>query len=56
MTTVERPSPWKTRFAQRTYAAGALLAVGATVSLVVHAPDQAGWLALRLDVRTVLIG
>jgi len=49
MTTVERPSPWKTRFAQRTYAAGALLAVGATVSLVVHAPDQAGWLALRLD-------
>ncbi|MBI4887313.1 MAG: cadmium-translocating P-type ATPase, partial [Acidobacteria bacterium] len=49
MTTVERPSPWKTRFAQRTYAAGALLAVGGVVSLAVHAPDQAGWLAIRLD-------
>ncbi len=49
MTTVERPSPWKTRFAQRTYAAGALLAVGGVVSLAVNAPDQAGWLAIRLD-------
>jgi len=49
MTIVERPSPWKTRFAQRTYAAGALLAVGGVVSLAVNAPDQAGWLAIRLD-------
>ena len=49
MSTVARPSPWRTRFAQRTYAAGALLAVGGVVSLAVHAPDQAGWLAIRLD-------
>ena len=54
MTTVERSSPWKTRFAQRTYAAGALLAVGGVVSLAVNAPDQAGWLAIRLDAAGLL--
>ena len=49
MTAIERPSPWRTRFAQRTYAAGALLALGGVVSLAAQAPDQAGWLAIRLD-------
>ncbi|MBA4073278.1 MAG: cadmium-transporting ATPase, partial [Gemmatimonas sp.] len=49
MTGAERPSPWRTRFAYRTYAAGVLLAVGGALSLAVDAPDQAGWLAIRLD-------
>ncbi len=48
-TTPSRPSPWRTPFAQRTYAACLFLAAGALVSLWTGAPDQAGWLRLRLD-------
>lgn len=50
----DRPSPWRTPFARRTYAACALLAAGALVSLVAHAPDQAGWLKVRLDLAGLL--
>ena len=44
-----RPSPWQTPFAFRTYLAGAFWAVGAVISRVTETPDQAGWLAIRLD-------
>ena len=50
----DRPSPWRTPFARRTYAACAFLAAGALVSLVAHAPDQAGWLKVRLDLAGLL--
>ncbi|MBI2407602.1 MAG: cadmium-translocating P-type ATPase [Gemmatimonadetes bacterium] len=54
MTGADRPSPWRTRFAVRTYVAGALLALGGLTSLTLHAPDEAGWLALRLDAAGLL--
>lgn len=50
----DRPSPWRTAFARRTYAACGFLAAGALVSLVAHAPDQAGWLKVRLDLAGLL--
>jgi len=46
---VSRPSPWKTPFAQRTYAACVFLAIGSLLSLWTGRPDQEGWLRLRLD-------
>ena len=49
-----RPSPWRTPFAQRTYAAGVLWAAGLVAAWITRAPDQAGWLAFRLDLAGVL--
>ncbi|MGH7676202.1 MAG: heavy metal translocating P-type ATPase [Gemmatimonadales bacterium] len=49
-----RPSAWRTPFARRTYAAGALWAAGLAVSRLADAPDSAGWLAIRLDLAGVL--
>ncbi|MGH7547491.1 MAG: heavy metal translocating P-type ATPase [Gemmatimonadales bacterium] len=49
-----RASPWRTPFAQRTYAAGMLWAAGLVVSWLAGAPDRAGWLAIRLDLAGVL--
>ncbi len=54
MSGATRPSPWRTPFAARTYAAGVLLTLGGVVSLVVGAADQAGWLAIRLDTAGIL--
>jgi len=49
-----RPSPWRSPFARRTYLAGALWAAGLLVSWVTRTPDQAGWLAIRLDAAGLL--
>jgi len=49
-----RPSPWRTPFAHRTYAAGLLWAAGLVAAWVTRAPDEAGWLAIRLDLAGVL--
>ncbi len=49
-----RPSPWRTPFARRTYAAGALWAAGVLAAWLTAAPDQAGWLAIRLDLAGML--
>ena len=47
-------SSWRTPFAQRTYAAGALWGAGVVAAWIARAPDQAGWLAIRLDLAGVL--
>lgn len=47
-------SPWRSAFARRTYAAGAFWAAGLLAAWLTRAPDQAGWLAIRLDVAGVL--
>ncbi|MCZ6825820.1 MAG: cation-translocating P-type ATPase [Gemmatimonadetes bacterium] len=44
-----RRSPWTTAEAYRTYVAGALWLVGILIVVLTRAPDQAGWLRLRLD-------
>jgi len=49
-----RPSPWHTPFARRTYAAGVLWAAGFLAAWLTAAPDQAGWLAIRLDLAGIL--
>lgn len=49
-----RPSPWKTLFARRSYLSGLLWAAGLLVSRLSDAPDQAGWLAIRLDAAGLL--
>ncbi len=49
-----RPSPWRTPFAYRTYAAGVLWAAGFLTAWITRAPDQAGWLAIRLDLAGIL--
>ena len=49
-----RPSPWRTPFAQRTYAAGLLWAVGFIAAWLTGAPDRPGWLAIRLDLAGIL--
>lgn len=49
-----RPSPWRTPFAHRTYAAGVLWASGVVAAWLTKAPDQAGWLAIRLDLAGIL--
>jgi Zn2+/Cd2+-exporting ATPase len=49
MSETARPSPWRTDEAWRTYVAGALWAVGLVLVFLSKAPDQAGWLRLRLD-------
>jgi Cd2+/Zn2+-exporting ATPase len=51
---VSRPSPWRTPFAYRTYAAGVLWAAGLLAAWLTAAPDQAGWLAIRLDLAGIL--
>jgi len=50
----QRPSPWTTVFARRTYAAGLLWAAGVVVSLATQVPDHPGWLAIRLDMAGLL--
>jgi Cd2+/Zn2+-exporting ATPase len=45
----KRRSPWTTADAHRTYVAGGLWVLGILVVLLTRAPDQAGWLRLRLD-------
>ncbi|MEW5917247.1 MAG: cation-transporting P-type ATPase, partial [Gemmatimonadota bacterium] len=44
-----RPSPWRTPFASRTYAAGVFWTVGVTLSLLTDAPDRPGLFQFRLD-------
>jgi Cd2+/Zn2+-exporting ATPase len=51
---VSLPSPWRTPFARRTYAAGALWAAGLLAAWLTRAPDHAGWLAIRLDLAGLL--
>ncbi len=46
---MSRPSPWRTAFARRTYAGGALWAGGLLWSWVTGTSDQAAWLHIRLD-------
>lgn len=43
------PSPWRSVFARRTYLAGVLWATGLLASGLSGSPDQAGWLAIRVD-------
>ena len=50
----ERPSPWKTPFALRAYAAGALWLAGVIAQWLTHVPDQPGWLAVRFDLAGLL--
>lgn len=45
----DRPSPWRTRFAYRTYIAGALWGIGLMLSWVIGAPDNPGLFRIRLD-------
>jgi Cd2+/Zn2+-exporting ATPase len=49
-----RPSLWRSPFARRTYLAGGLWAAGVLVSWLTGTPDQAGWLAIRLDAAGLL--
>ena len=49
-----RPSPWGSLFARRTYLSGLLWGAGLLVSRLSDAPDQAGWLAIRLDAAVLL--
>ncbi|MDZ4862266.1 MAG: cation-translocating P-type ATPase [Gemmatimonadota bacterium] len=49
-----RPSLWRTPFALRAYVAGGLWAAGVLTAWVMHAPDQPGWLAIRLDLAGLL--
>ncbi len=51
---MSRPSSWETPFARRTYAAGVLWAAGVVAAWLTGAPDQAGWLAVRLDLAGIL--
>ncbi len=50
----ERGALWRTPFARRTYAAGALWAAGLVVAWLTGSPDRAGWLAIRLDLAGLL--
>lgn len=45
----QRPSPWRSRFAQRTYVAGVFWTAGIVLSAVGNQPDVAGLLRVRLD-------
>ena len=42
-------SPWSTADARRTYVSGALWAIGLLLVVLGQAPDEAGWLRVRLD-------
>ena len=48
-TAPDRPSPWKTPFAFRTYLAGALWLAGIAVQAGLGVADRPGWFAVRLD-------
>ncbi|MFP5355878.1 MAG: heavy metal translocating P-type ATPase, partial [Gemmatimonadota bacterium] len=50
----ERPSPWTTPFAWRTYGAGVAWSLGLLVSWLTGVPDIAGWLTLRTDTGGLL--
>jgi Cd2+/Zn2+-exporting ATPase len=43
------PSPWRGTEAYRTYISGVLWAAGLLLVFLTAAPDQAGWLRIRLD-------
>lgn len=45
----DRPSPWRTIFAYRTYIAGALWGIGLLLSWFTGAPDNPGLFRIRLD-------
>ena len=47
--TPQRPSPWTTPFAWRTYVAGVAWTLGLLWSWVSGSPDTAGWLVWRTD-------
>lgn len=47
-------TPWRTPFARRTYAAGVVWAAALLTAWLTQAPDQPGWLAIRLDVAGLL--
>ncbi|MFQ5549620.1 MAG: heavy metal translocating P-type ATPase [Gemmatimonadales bacterium] len=49
-----RPSPWRTADAWRTYASGALWAIGLVLVFLTDGSDQAGWLRIRLDATGLL--
>ena len=44
-----RPSPWRSRFAMRTWLAGALWLAGIIAGAVTGARTEPGWLAIRVD-------
>lgn len=44
-----RPSPWRSRFAMRTWLAGALWLAGIIAGAVTGPQDEPGWLAIRVD-------
>lgn len=44
-----RPSPWRTRFAHRTYLAGAFWSAGLALSWLTDVPDRPGLFQIRLD-------
>ena len=48
-TVPERPSPWRTPFAIRTYVSGAFWLAGIALQALAGAEDSPGWLAVRLD-------
>lgn len=50
----ERPSPWRTRFALRAYAAGGFWLAGIVAGWFAGVRDQPGWLAVRLDLTGLL--
>ena len=50
----ERPSPWLTPFAMRTYAAGAFWLAGIVADQLLDLTREPGWLAVRLDPAGVL--
>ena len=55
MNLANRPSPWRTRFAKRAYASGAFWISGTVLGWITQAPDQAGWLRIRVDVTGLLL-
>lgn len=50
----DRPSPWRTPFAYRTYLAGLFWTAGLAVSWITDAPDVAGVFRVRLDLAGIL--
>lgn len=49
-----RPSPWRTRFAFRTYVSGVLWLAGIVAGELTSVSEEPGWLAIRLDLAGLL--
>lgn len=52
--TTQRPSPWRTPFAWRTYGSGAAWTLGLLISWFTGVPDTVGWLVWRTDLSGML--